>query len=217
MKKSTSAYRINIKKPVYAEVTSDTKEGTTYGEVKSLGEAQQAQITASIASGQLYGDGAIVDSSAILTGMSMVLSTTKVPIEAQADIYNYKVDNGVVQVKAGVKPKYIAVGYEVEQTDGSRELVWLLKGRPQPLNSDVKQSEGNVNYSTDSMTIDFVRRISDNMLKFFADESNPELTKAQADAWFNEGPERPVAANKEVNSENDQSEADRTDTDTTQG
>ena len=119
MKTSTSAYRINIKNPVYAEVTSDTKEGTTYGEVKGLGEAQQAQITASVASGQLYGNGAIVDSSAILAGMSMVLSTTKVPIEAQADIYNYKVDNGVVQVKAGVTPKYIAVGYEVEQTDGS--------------------------------------------------------------------------------------------------
>lgn len=214
MKKSTSSYRINIKNPVYAEVTSDTEEGTTYGGVKSLGEAQQAQITAAVASGQLHGNGAIVDSSAILTGMSLVLSTTKIPIEAQADIYNYDVNDGVVQVKAGVEPKYIAVGYEVEQTNGKRELVWLLKGRPQPLNSDVKQSEGNINYSTDSLTVDFVRRKSDNMLKFFADESNPELTKAQADAWFDEGPARPVAANKEVNNENDQSEADRTHTDT---
>lgn len=216
MKKSTSAYRINIKRPVYAEVTSDTGEGTSYGEVKSLGEAQQAQITASVASGQLHGDGAIVDSSAIMTGLSLVLSTTKVPIEAQVDIYNYKVTDGVVQVKAGVKPKYIAVGYEVEQTDGSSEFVWLLKGRPQPLNSDVKQSEGNINYSTDSITIDFVRRKSDNMLKFFADGSNPELTKAQADAWFDEGPSKPVSANKEVMDENNQSETDRPNTDTTE-
>lgn len=216
MKKSTTTYRINIKEPVYAEVLSDENEGTTYGEVKSLGEAQQAQVTASVASGQLYGNGAIVDSSAMLTGLSMVLSTTKIPIEAQVDIYNYEVKDGVVQVKAGTKPKYIAVGYEVEQTNGSRELVWLLKGRPQPLNSDVKQSEGNINYSTDSITIDFVRRKSDGMLKFFADEANPELTKAQADTWFKEGPAKPISANKEIIDENNQSEANRTDTDTTE-
>ncbi len=206
MKTSITTYRINIKNPVYAEVLSDENEGTTYGEVKSLGEAQQAQITASVASGQLYGNGVIVDSSAMLAGLSMVLSTTKIPIEAQVDIYNYEVNDGIVQVKAGVKSKYIAVGYEVEQTNGSRELVWLLKGRPQPINSDVKQSEANINYSTDSITIDFVRRKSDGMLKYFADEANPELTKAQADAWFKEGPSKPVPANKKVIDENDQSE-----------
>lgn len=216
MKKSTTTYRINLTDPVYAEVITDENEGTTYGEVKSLGEAQQAQVTPSVASGQLYGNGAIVDSSAMLTGLSMVLSTTKIPIEAQVDIYNYKVKDGVVQVKAGTKPKYIAVGYVVEQTNGSRELVWLLKGRPQPLNSDVKQSEGNINYSTDSITIDFVRRKSDGMLKFFADEANPELTKAQADAWFKEGPAKPISANKEIIDENNQSETDRPDTDTTE-
>ena len=55
------------------------------------------------------------------------------------------------------------------------------------------------------------------MLKFFADEANPELTKAQADIWFNEGPSKPVSANKqEVIDENDQSETDRPDTDTTE-
>ena len=36
---------------------------TTYGSVKSLGEAMQVQMTAVSSSGQLYGDGSIVDSS----------------------------------------------------------------------------------------------------------------------------------------------------------
>ena len=44
------------------------------------------------------------------------------------------------------------------------------------------------------------------MLKYFADEANPELTKAQADVWFKEGPSKPVPANKEVLDDNDQSE-----------
>ena len=79
---SKRSYKINIKKPVYCILTSDTSEGTTYGDVKSLGEAQQAQVTAVSSTGQLYGDGAIVDSSSKLTGLTLVLSTTKIPVAA---------------------------------------------------------------------------------------------------------------------------------------
>lgn len=185
---SKRSYKINIKKPVYCILTSDTSEGTTYGDVKSLGEAQQAQVTAVSSTGQLYGDGAIVDSSSKITGLTVVLSTTKIPVEAIADIYNYTVTNGVVQIQAGQQANYIAVGYEVEQTTGDSEYIWLLKGRPQPLNSDVQQSEQNVNYSTDQMTIDFVKRIYDDMLEYYADAANADFTASQAAAWFTQGP-----------------------------
>lgn len=198
MQNSRKAYKINIKNPVYCEVTTDTMEGTTYGEVKSLGEAQEAQLTPSIATGKLYGNGAIVDSSAVLTGITLALKSTKIPIEVQADIFNYTVKDGVVQVKAGQKAKYIAVGYETEQTDGSSEYTWLLKGRPQPLNSDVKQSEGNITYTTDTINVDFVQRLSDGMVKYFADSANPEFTKDQAVAWFKGGPSSPVPANEPI-------------------
>lgn len=185
---SKRSYKINIKKPVYCVVTADTPEGTTYGDVKSLGEAQQAQVTAVSSTGQLYGDGAIVDSSSKLTGLTVVLSTTKIPVEAIAEIFNYTVTDGVVQVKAGDQANYIAIGYEVEQTTGDSEYVWLLKGRPQPLSSDVSQSEQNVNYSTDQLTVDFVKRISDDMLQYYADAANADFTAEQAAAWFLTGP-----------------------------
>lgn len=185
---SKQAYKINIKKPVYCEVLTDTAEGTTYGEVKKLGDAQQIQVTAVSSTGQLYGDGAIVDSSAKITGLTVVLNTTKVSVEARADIYNYTVTNGVVQVKAGTQAKYIALGYEVEQTSGDSEYVWLLKGRPQALNENVQQSENNITYSTDQMTIDFVKRVSDDMLQYFADAANADFTAAQAEKWFTTGP-----------------------------
>lgn len=191
---SKQAYKINIKKPVYCEVLTDTAEGTTYGDVKSLGDAQQIQVTAVSSTGQLYGDGAIVDSSAKLTGLTVVLNTTKVAVEARADIYNYTVTNGVVQVQAGVQAKYIALGYEVEQTSGDSEYVWLLKGRPQALNENVQQSENNITYSTDQMTIDFVKRVSDDMLQYFADAANADFTAEQAAKWFTNGPASIVTA-----------------------
>lgn len=185
---STQAYRINITHPVYAIVTADSPEGTTYGEVKKFGEAMEMQITASAATGQLYGNGAIVDSSSRLTGLSAQFQTTKLPIETIADIYNQTVTDGVMQEKAGVTANYIALGYEVEQTNGKSEYVWLLKGRPQPKNSTVQQSETGINYSTDTITIDFVKRVSDDMLRYYADASNADFTQEQADAWFTSGP-----------------------------
>jgi len=197
---SEQAYRINITNPVYAVVTSDTSEGTTYGAVKKFGEAQQIQITASIASGQLYGNGAIVDSSAVLTGLSAQFQTTKLPIETIADIYNQTVTDGVLQEKAGVTANYIALGYEVEQSNGKSEYVWLLKGRPQPIGGTVNQSETNINYSTDTVTIDFVKRVSDDLLRYYADASNEDFTTAQATAWFTNGPASyPKPSNSQAN------------------
>jgi len=55
------------------------------------------------------------------------------------------------------------------------------------------QSDGNITYSTDQMTIDFVRRIYDDMLRYKADAANADFTAAQAAAWFSAGPTSPVA------------------------
>lgn len=185
---SAQAYRINITNPVYCLLLTDTAEGTTYGEVKKFGEAMEMQVTPSVASGQLYGNGAIVDSSSRLTGLTAQFQATKLPIETIAEIYGQTVTDGVLQEKAGATAKYIAVGYEVEQTNGKSEYVWLLKGRPQPLNSQVQQSETGINYSTDTITIDFVKRLSDDLLRFYADASNEDFTTEQAEAWFEVGP-----------------------------
>lgn len=189
---SKRSYKINVKKPVYCKLTSDTLAGVSYGSVVSMGEAMQIQMTAVSSSGQLYGDGSIVDSSSKIAGLTVVFDATKLPIEVVADIYNLTYANGVAQVKAGVQANYIAFGYEVEQTTGDSEYVWLLKGRPQPLSGNAQQSESNITYSTDQMTIDFVRRIYDDMLEYYADAANADFTAAQAAAWFSAGPVSPV-------------------------
>lgn len=188
LKESDQSYRINITNPVYCEVVSDTKEKTTYGTVKSMGEAQEIQVTSSVASGKLFGNGALVDAISLLTGFTVSMNLTKLKVEVVADIYNNTVTDGVVQVKAGTTPKQIAMGYEVPQTNGKSEYVWLLKGSPRPRNFTVKQSEDNINYSTDTIEIDFVKRNSDDMFKYFADESYPDFTEEQAEVWFKEGP-----------------------------
>lgn len=194
MQASEQSYKINITHPVYCILTQDDENGVAYGDVKKFGEAMEIGITPSVSAGELYGNGAKVDSYSKLTGLTVSFKNTKVPIEVRQEIYNLQVSNGVVMESAANQAtKYIAFGYETEQTNGKSEYTWLLKGRPKPINTDLKQSEQNITYSTDTIDIDFVKRVYDDMLRFFADESNPDFSASQAAKWFDEGPVAPVA------------------------
>lgn len=186
--KSGKSNRINVKNLKYCLLTTDDSTGTTYGEVKGFGKAMQIQLTPSVSKGELYGEGVKEEDVSILNGIAVVVDVNKVFAEVRAEICGNTFEDGVVVEAAGDEPPYIALGYEVEQTGGKSEFVWLLKGQAQPINSTNKQSEGNITFSTDSVTINFIPRESDKWLRFFGDAANPDFTDAQAAKWFTTGP-----------------------------
>lgn len=197
------SYRINIKNPVACIMNSDNAEGTEYGEIFSLGEAQTIVVTPSVASGTLYGDGAQQEAESRLTGIAVALDSTKIPMDARIKLYEYETKDGVVLEEAGQKANYIAFGYETEQTDKESEFTWLLKGKPRPMNENRQQSDSNINYSTDKLEIDFVRRKSDNMLRYFAEVGTAGFTQEQAAKWFQSGPTAPVSKDTVENTDSE--------------
>lgn len=192
-KTSKKANRINIQNVVYCVLQSDTSEGATYGDVKQVSPAMQVQLTPALASGTLYGDGAQQENIAKLTGISMVLDINKIKIEDRASMLGHKFENGVIVESAGDEAPYIAVGYEVEETNKCKELIWLLKGRAQPFNSSVQQSTDSINFSTDSITINFIPRDYDKAIRYYGDTANEDLTADQVEKWFSTGPSVPPA------------------------
>lgn len=180
------ANRINVKKLVYAEVLTDTTVETTYGEVKAVAPAMQIQLTPAVSTGTLYGDGVKQEVVSKLTGLTTVLDINKLPINVRADWYGHKYENGTIIVNKDDVPKTIALGYMVEQTKKVNEYVWLYKGTPQPYAATVQQATDSINFSTDSITIEFVVRDSDGDLYKFADSADSEFTEAMAEAWFEE-------------------------------
>ncbi len=93
----------------------------------------QVQLTPSLASGILYGEGAQSENIAKLNGIAAVLDVNKIAIEDRAEILGHKYENGILIEKAGDEAPFLAVGFEVEGTNKCNELVWLLKGRAQRL------------------------------------------------------------------------------------
>ena len=78
--KSAKANRINITEPVYAKLLTDTADGVTYDEVRSLGKAMQVQLTPSVSSGVLYGNGVQQENIAKMNGLAMVMDVNKLAI-----------------------------------------------------------------------------------------------------------------------------------------
>jgi len=185
---SKKSNRINIARPVYSLILTDTAEGTTYGPVKPLGKAMQVQLTPQVATAVLYGDGSKEEDIGKMKGIAAAVDVNKLYIETRAEIMGNSMVDGVVIEKDGDEPPYIALGFEVEQTGNTKEQVWLLKGRAQPANQTIQQSTDNMNFSTDSVTINFIPRESDKQIRFYADTANSEYTVAQAAAFFLTGP-----------------------------
>lgn len=170
MKTSKKEYRINVKNLVYAVVVSDTKDAVKYGEIKPFGSARQIRVSPTIAQGDLYGDGAKEKSMNKITGYDVQVDVNKVFVEVRAEILGNKITADGVLVDGGDdQPKEIALGYEIEQTGKTSEYVWLLKGTPQPFGNDVQQTEQNINYSTDSLKISFVKRAYDGQFRAIGD------------------------------------------------
>lgn len=185
---SEKSYRINITNPVYALLISDTAEGVVYGNVKSLGEAMQIQLTPSVSTGKLYGNGVVKEDISKLKGIAMAFDATKIPIEDRAAIQGHEFKNGIMVEKDGDEAPYLAFGYKVEGTNKKDEYAWLLKGRAAPMNETHKQSEDNITFSTDTVNINFIPREKDKEIRYYADSANATFTAGQAEAWFKTGP-----------------------------
>lgn len=185
---SKKSNRINVARLVYCLLLTDTAEGTAYGPVKPFGKAMQIQLTPQVATGTLYGDGNKEEDVGLLKGMAVAVDINKVFAETRAEIMGNTIVDGVVIEKSGDQPPDIALGYEVEQIGGTKEQVWLLKGKAQPGNQTIQQSTDNINFSTDSITINFIPRESDGQIRFFADTASSDYSAAQATAFFATGP-----------------------------
>lgn len=114
---------------VYAEVTADTSETYTTGEVKELaGVAELSRATETSSEPHYYDNiPAIVVNS---TGSDEVTCTVSaIPLEVLADITGQTYDEATGAMIEGQRvPKYFALGYKTKKTNGMEVYVWRYKG-----------------------------------------------------------------------------------------
>lgn len=173
-------YRINVKNFKIAPVSVDNSTTYTIGTIVPVPGLMTVDLTMLSSSGELYGDGALVSKIAKLTGATLKIGHDKLPIDVRATLLGATVTNGILDLKTSDTPAKIAVYFETEQDDGTKEQMWLLSGKAEPIGISAKQAEGNINYSTDEITINFIRRELDNKVLRMADTANATFTASAA-------------------------------------
>lgn len=183
-------YKMNVKNCQYAPVSVDTDSTYTLGTIVALPAIRTVDIAFTLATGELYGDGEIVSKRAKLTGAQLRLGIDKLPQAARAAMLGHTVETskGIMDIKTTDTPIKIAVYMEIELDDGGFEAVWLLSGKAQPVNITGNQSETSINYTTDELTIDFIRREKDKCVIKYADTDNSDFTSTVQTA-FKAGPD----------------------------
>lgn len=177
-------FKMNVKNCKYAPVSVDTTETYTLGTAVNLPAIRTVDIAFSLATGELYGDGEIVSKRAKLTGATLRLGIDKLPQAARAAMLGHTVNaKGIMSVKTTDTPAKIAVYLEIELDDGGYEAVWLLSGKAQPVNITGNQSETSINYTTDELVIDFIRREKDKQVIAYADTDNENFDSSTQTAF----------------------------------
>lgn len=118
-----------VRGAVIAEVTKDTAEEITFGEVMTLaGVSEISKSTESSNEPHYYDNQPMVTVSS--TGNDEIgVNTSALPLDIYAKItgQNYNEEKGVL-IEGERKQKYFAFGYITKLTDGTEMFVWRLKG-----------------------------------------------------------------------------------------
>lgn len=179
-----TAKKINIKNLHLAEVI-ETPEGTiTYSEPEHIPDIMEAGRNPQVASGQLYGDGKVSHSTSKKNAYDVTIDHNKVPSKWRRYMEGTKYTDGVESGTSGDEPNPIAVGWEVEKTGGESEFIWFLYGKATPIQEVVRQSEENINYSTDSLNLKFTEHDSLGRFYTFIDTEDENITTEMAENFF---------------------------------
>lgn len=177
-------YKINVKNCKRASVTADTSSSYTIATPVAMPAIRSIDISFKTASGELYGDGEVVSNISLLTGATLKLDTDKLTLADRAAFMGSTLTaDGILDVATTDKPPKMAIYAEMEHDDGGYEAVWLLVGRAEPANIGGQQKEQQINYSTDTININFIRREKDKKLLRLADTDDANFTTAKQTAF----------------------------------
>lgn len=118
-----------VEQLVYAEVTEDTSENYTTGEVKPLAGVAEISRTTESSSEVHYYDNipAVTIESTGSDEITCSVSAIPLPVLAEITGQTYLEDTQTL-VEGERQNKYFALGYIAEKTTGEKVLVWRYKG-----------------------------------------------------------------------------------------
>lgn len=175
--------KINVQNVHLAEITEAAGE-ITHGIPEHVAGAMEMSRTPQLSTGQLYGDGKITHKNSKKIAYQIGANLNKLPTKWRRYMEGVQVTAGVESGTSKDEPKPFAIGWEVEKTGGQKELIWFLYCIAEPVQQTERQSEENINYSTDSVTITALEDDSLGRYYTFIDSEDEEITEQMVTDFF---------------------------------
>lgn len=174
---------VGLKNLVYAVMTDEKTE--TYGAVKSIAGAIDADIKPSINSSDLYADDGLSETRSALGKIEVSLTVKDVPKTALTDLLGHTVDaNGVLIKKSSDNAPYVAIGFKSLKSNGEYRYKWLFKGKFTLPEEKHKTQEEKLEYQTQQITATFMRREKDEQWEASVDSDDTGIGETVISGWF---------------------------------
>lgn len=193
--------RINVCNAKYKLLKENTTSAYTMGEdTYPLPGLRSIDLAILMASGTLYGDGVVDENVDKITGAQVKFDINKIPIEDRSRMNGANYD-GIMDLTTDDKAPEIALYFETESSKkGKKEQMWLLCGKVQPIGMAAQQTEGNVTFSTDTMTVACTQRKKDKKVLRLGDTENTKFTEKDSKG-FEENPDYTIPKTEDTGSE----------------
>lgn len=146
--------RFNVKNFHYGVIKKNTDGTITREKPVAIPGMEKVAVNYKIATGQLYGDGALVEDASKLAGAEIALDLNKLPTKDEIVILGKtKDDNGIVHDNKSDQAVGICIGWEVELTGGESEFIWFTNCIAKPNNKEYQQSTDNITFSKDTLLV----------------------------------------------------------------
>lgn len=178
-----SEVKINVTNVHIAEVTVEN-DILVFGKVERIKGAMEFSRTPKISSGELYGDGKITHSNSKKSAYDINGQLNKFPTKWRRYLEGVTSQKGVESASSKDSPNFFAIGWEVEKTGGKKELIWFPYCKAEPITETIRQSEDNINYSTDSITIKALEHDSIGRFYTFIDSEDEDVTEEMIGNFF---------------------------------
>lgn len=176
--------KINVQNVHLSEITESPEGTLTHGTPEHVAGAMEIGKAPQISSGQLYGDGKVNKQTSKKVRYQLTVNLNKLPTKWRRYMEGVTVKSGVESGTSKDEPKPFAIGWEVEKTGGKKEMIWFLYCLAEPIQETTRQSEENINYSTDSITISALEDDRLGRYYTFIDTEDTEITEVMAGDFF---------------------------------
>ena len=183
----TVSSTVGLKNMVIAELTTDTEETLTYGDLQLVAGAIEASIEPQNADPDVqFADDIEFDVLYPDPELTFKTKMADIPLTIQEKVFGNKIDdNGVLIRSASDTPPYYAVGFMSEKSNHKFRYVWLFKVRAKPVTENYSTKEGTkVTRQTGEIEWTAIKRTKDGRYQAVADEGENGFTTAMGETFL---------------------------------